>query len=161
MIKVYLVADMILFLLLSLSVSTSICLSMYSSLSFVPHSFLICLSIYPSLLLPSTGPPTTRTPTNVSVVDGSEASLVCPVAGYPLATVSWTLHGRPLTPTTRRTPRGDGTLAIQRVEAEYDVGHYSCIASDAQGRTATATFFLSVVSKEPWVLYPSSGSLLL
>ncbi|XP_071538976.1 cell adhesion molecule Dscam2-like isoform X2 [Panulirus ornatus] len=91
------------------------------------------------------GPPTTRKPANVSVVDGSEASLVCPVAGYPLATVSWTLHGRPLTPTARRTPRGDGTLAIQRVEAEYDVGHYSCIASDARGRTATATFFLSVV----------------
>nr|XP_045620714.1 Down syndrome cell adhesion molecule-like protein Dscam2 [Procambarus clarkii] len=91
------------------------------------------------------GPPTTRTPGNVSAVEGTEASLVCPVAGYPLATVSWTLHGRPLTSTSRRTPRGDGTLVIQSVEAEHDVGHYSCTATDAQGRSATATFFLAVV----------------
>ncbi|XP_042207955.1 Down syndrome cell adhesion molecule-like protein Dscam2, partial [Homarus americanus] len=91
------------------------------------------------------GPPTTRTPTNVSVVEGSEAWLVCPVAGYPITAVSWTLHGRPLTPTSRRTPRGDGALVIQSVEAQYDVGHYTCTASDAQGRSATATFFLAVV----------------
>ncbi|KAK8745262.1 hypothetical protein OTU49_000092, partial [Cherax quadricarinatus] len=91
------------------------------------------------------GPPTTRTPRNISAVELSEATLMCPVAGYPLTTVSWTLHGRPLTSTSRRTPRGDGTLIIQSVEAQHDVGHYTCTASDAQGRSATATFFLSVV----------------
>nr|XP_053631882.1 cell adhesion molecule Dscam2-like [Cherax quadricarinatus] len=91
------------------------------------------------------GQPTTRAPVNVSVVESSEATLVCPVAGYPIATVSWTLHGRPITSTSRRMPRGDRTLVIQRVEAQHDVGHYTCTASDAQGRSATATFFLSVV----------------
>lgn len=100
--------------------------------------------------LPRAGPPTTRPATNVSVVEGSEASLVCPVAGYPINSVSWTLHGRPLTPTTRRTPssRSKGrTLKFQSVEADYDVGRYTCTVSDAQGRSATASFFLGVVSK--------------
>ncbi|KAK7073926.1 hypothetical protein SK128_017781 [Halocaridina rubra] len=91
------------------------------------------------------GPPTSRTQVNVSVVAGTEATLVCPVAGYPLTTVSWRLHGRPLTPTARRSPRGDGTLVIQTVEGDQDVGRYTCTVSNAQGSTATAAFFLSVV----------------
>lgn len=83
----------------------------------------------------------------MTVVEGTEAKVSCPVAGYPLAGVTWALHGRPLTPTSRRAPRGDGTLVLQRVEAEHDVGRYSCTATGPQGRTDTASFFLSVVSK--------------
>ncbi|XP_068200860.1 cell adhesion molecule Dscam1-like [Palaemon carinicauda] len=91
------------------------------------------------------GPPTSRTQVNVSVAAGTEATLICPVAGYPITSVSWMLHNRPLTPTARRSPRGDGTLVIQTVEADQDVGKYTCTASSSQGRTATASFHLSVV----------------
>ncbi|XP_047494788.1 Down syndrome cell adhesion molecule-like protein Dscam2 [Penaeus chinensis] len=91
------------------------------------------------------GPPSSRTPSNVTVVDGAEATVVCPVAGYPIKAVAWTLHGRPLSPKPRRSPRADGSLVFQSVEAEQDVGRYTCTASNAQGRTATASFILDVL----------------
>lgn len=73
--------------------------------------------------------------------------MVCPVAGYPIKSVTWTLHGRPLSPKPRRSPRADGSLVFQSVEAEQDVGRYTCTASNAQGRTATASFILDVLSE--------------
>lgn len=106
-----------------------------------------CLFISsPVFLSPAAGPPTARGTFNVTVVEGTEAKVACPVAGFPLVGVTWALHGRPLTPTSRRLPRGD-TLFLQRVEAEQDVGRYSCTATGPQGRSDTATFFLAVVSK--------------
>ncbi|XP_076048902.1 cell adhesion molecule Dscam2-like isoform X5 [Oratosquilla oratoria] len=91
------------------------------------------------------GPPVARSPHNMSVVGGREAVIPCPVAGYPISKITWAVHGRPLTPTQGRGPRPDGSLVLRPADPEHHVGRYMCTASSSQGRSASASFFLSIV----------------
>ena len=52
------------------------------------------------------GPPTARSPTpNITGVSGGELVMPCPIAGYPLTRVTWSLHSKLLTPhATGRVP---------------------------------------------------------
>ncbi|XP_046406414.1 Down syndrome cell adhesion molecule-like protein Dscam2 [Ischnura elegans] len=91
------------------------------------------------------GLPSIRQMPNVSAVAGESLYITCPVAGYPIDTVSWEKGGRKLPLNRRQRVFSNGTLRIENVQRAPDRGLYRCTASNKQGRSAFQSVNINVI----------------
>ncbi|XP_047741073.1 Down syndrome cell adhesion molecule-like protein Dscam2 [Hyalella azteca] len=100
------------------------------------------------------GPPHVRPLGSVTAVAGETFRVRCPVAGYPIETITWAKDGRVLPNNRRQEVSISGVLSIRQVSQKEDRGSYTCTAADKQGNTATQTMHLDIV--EPPSVAPFS-----
>ncbi|KAG8225093.1 hypothetical protein J437_LFUL000072 [Ladona fulva] len=112
------------------------------------------------------GPPSARPPRNFTAVAGANTYLRCPVAGFPIAGVTWrrggaggadfprssssaasSASGNSFGHSTRFHSFANGTLLIREVDPTEDPGEYSCIATDPHGHAARSALQLHVMSE--------------
>ncbi|KAF2368155.1 Immunoglobulin I-set, partial [Trinorchestia longiramus] len=78
-------------------------------------------------------------------VAGETFRVRCPVAGYPIESITWAKEGRVLPNNRRQEVSATGVFSIRQVSQKEDRGAYTCTASDKQGNTATQTMHLDIV----------------
>lgn len=88
-----------------------------------------------------------RAPRNFTVVAGRDVYLRCPVAGFPISSVTWRRAGDSLPAHLRQRAFPNGTLLLQSVEGVADRGEYSCTATNQQGQSAQGRLYLDVMSE--------------
>ncbi|KAG8228351.1 hypothetical protein J437_LFUL006802, partial [Ladona fulva] len=91
------------------------------------------------------GLPSIRPMPNVSAVAGESLYITCPVAGYPIDSITWEKGGRKLPLNRRQRVFENGTLLIENVQRAPDRGLYSCTASNKQGRSAFQSVNINVI----------------
>lgn len=76
--------------------------------------------------------------------------LRCPVAGYPVTSVSWSRAGHRLPDNMRQRVFPNGTLLLRGVQGSAgsaDRGQYACTVTNQQGQLASSTLHLNVMSE--------------
>ncbi|XP_065340090.1 cell adhesion molecule Dscam1-like isoform X3 [Cloeon dipterum] len=91
------------------------------------------------------GPPSARPPRNLTVVAGTDVFLRCPVAGFPISSVTWRQGDLSLPANPRQRVFPNGTLLIKNVEGSVDSGQYSCVVSNTQGQSAQSSLGLDIM----------------
>ncbi|XP_054281239.1 cell adhesion molecule Dscam2-like [Macrosteles quadrilineatus] len=91
------------------------------------------------------GPPYVRPMPNISAVAGEPLLIACPVAGYPIDSITWEKEGRRLPLNRRQRVFPNGTLLLDNVQRDPDSGEYRCTAENKQGRTSSQQLHLSVI----------------
>ncbi|XP_059473435.1 cell adhesion molecule Dscam2-like isoform X2 [Neocloeon triangulifer] len=91
------------------------------------------------------GPPSARPPRNLTVVAGTDVYLRCPVAGFPISSVTWRQGDSSLPANPRQRVFSNGTLLIKNVEGSIDSGKYSCVVSNTQGQSAQSSLGLDIM----------------
>ncbi|XP_051167558.1 cell adhesion molecule Dscam2-like isoform X4 [Leptopilina boulardi] len=71
----------------------------------------------------------------ISAVAGKQLYIKCPVAGYPIEAIIWEKDGSRL-PTNMRQRVLNGTLTIETVQQNADLGTYTCTARNKHNFTA-------------------------
>ncbi|KAJ8871662.1 hypothetical protein PR048_027989 [Dryococelus australis] len=92
------------------------------------------------------GPPTPRLPHNLTAVAGMDVYLRCPVAGFPISSVTWQRTGTILPSHMRQKVLSNGTLLIKQVDGSSDRGEYLCSVTNQQGQSAQGRIYLDVMS---------------
>ncbi|XP_073994587.1 Down syndrome cell adhesion molecule 4 isoform X2 [Rhodnius prolixus] len=82
------------------------------------------------------GLPYIRVMPKVSTVAGSDLVIKCPVAGYPIESITWERDGVQLPVNRRQKVYSNGTLVIEQAQPSADVGTYTCQAQNRQKHTA-------------------------
>lgn len=95
----------------------------------------------------SAGPPSARPGQNLTVVAMTDVFLRCPVAGYPVTSVTWQKGNDPLSSLPRYRVFSNGTLYIKQVQGATDRGEYSCTVVNQHGLSAQGRLYLDVMSK--------------
>ncbi|EEB19411.1 Down syndrome cell adhesion molecule precursor, putative [Pediculus humanus corporis] len=90
------------------------------------------------------GLPYVRTMPSISAVAGKILIIKCPVAGYPIDSVSWEKDGVQL-PTSIRQRVINNTLSIENVQKDTDQGSYTCTAKNKQGHSSHKTVQVKVI----------------
>ncbi|XP_023234043.1 Down syndrome cell adhesion molecule homolog [Centruroides sculpturatus] len=98
------------------------------------------------------GPPFIKPMRNITVLDGQNIQISCPVSGYPIEKIYWERDGRILPHNHRQRSFNNGTLVIQEVQKRNDGGRYTCIAEDNKGRSARRDVTMTIMA--PPVLEP-------
>nr|CAD7578394.1 unnamed protein product [Timema californicum] len=111
----------------------------------VQHS--ATLNIYDGQVVASVpaGPPSARLPQNLTVVAGTDVFLRCPVAGFPISSVTWQRAGDILPSHLRQRVFPNGTLLVRQVDCSSDRGEYLCSATNQQGQSAQGRIYLDVM----------------
>ncbi|KAJ8879129.1 hypothetical protein PR048_019735 [Dryococelus australis] len=91
------------------------------------------------------GPPSARAPRNITAVAGTDVYLRCPVAGFPISSVTWQRGGDSLPSHLRHRTFPNGTLLVRQVDGAADRGEYLCFAANQQGQTAQSRIHLDVM----------------
>ncbi|XP_059489075.1 cell adhesion molecule Dscam2-like isoform X3 [Neocloeon triangulifer] len=91
------------------------------------------------------GRPSIRRMPDVSAVAGEPLFITCPVAGYPIDTITWEKGERKLPLNRRQHVFTNGTLLIDNVQRAGDHGLYTCTATNKQGLAASQAVSLSVI----------------
>nr|CAD7425866.1 unnamed protein product [Timema monikensis] len=91
------------------------------------------------------GPPSARLPQNLTVVAGTDVFLRCPVAGFPISSVTWQRAGDILPSHLRQRVFPNGTLLVRQVDCSSDRGEYLCSATNQQGQSAQGRIYLDVM----------------
>ncbi|XP_063232283.1 cell adhesion molecule Dscam2-like [Bacillus rossius redtenbacheri] len=91
------------------------------------------------------GPPSARAPRNITAVAGTDVFLRCPVAGFPISSVTWQRGGDALPSHLRHRTFPNGTLLVRQVDGPADRGEYLCFAANQQGQTAQSRVHLDVM----------------
>ncbi|KAK3930875.1 Down syndrome cell adhesion molecule-like protein Dscam2 [Frankliniella fusca] len=94
------------------------------------------------------GAPYVRPMPNISAVAGEPLFIACPVAGYPIETITWEKDGRVLPLNRRQHVFPNGTLHLENVQRDSDRGLYRCTASNKQGRSSSQALGLAVIGKD-------------
>ncbi|XP_022238880.1 Down syndrome cell adhesion molecule-like protein Dscam2 [Limulus polyphemus] len=90
------------------------------------------------------GPPVIRPMRNISVLAGDTMTLRCPVAGFPITSITWTRAGSPLPISLRQQVKPRGKLLVKKVDRETDEGEYTCTAKNSDGQSASGKVSVSV-----------------
>ncbi|XP_052126797.1 cell adhesion molecule Dscam2-like isoform X3 [Frankliniella occidentalis] len=102
----------------------------------------------------TTGPPTARPTLNLTAVADTDVFLRCPVAGFPVTSVTWQRAGSRLPDTLRQRLFPNGTLLLRGVQGAQDRGLYACTVTNQQGQLAASALHLNVM--KPPVIVPFS-----
>ncbi|XP_071566444.1 cell adhesion molecule Dscam2 isoform X1 [Temnothorax nylanderi] len=100
------------------------------------------------------GLPHVRTMGNYAAVAGETTVIKCPVAGFPIASITWEKDGQILPTSRRQEVSANGTLVLHRVDSSTDRGAYTCTAKNKQGRSDSQTIHIEV--KVPPTIAPFS-----
>ncbi|XP_042228251.1 LOW QUALITY PROTEIN: Down syndrome cell adhesion molecule-like protein Dscam2 [Homarus americanus] len=101
------------------------------------------------------GRPHVRPMGPMSAVAGETFTVRCPVAGYPISSISWAKSGRTLPINRRQVVSTDGELVITQVTRNADEGDYTCTATNKHGHASSQSLPLRVVEPpqvEPFTL---------
>ncbi|KYM82576.1 hypothetical protein ALC53_07067, partial [Atta colombica] len=90
------------------------------------------------------GLPHVRTMGNYAAVAGETTVIKCPVAGFPIASITWEKDGQILPTSRRQEVSANGTLVLYRVDSSTDRGAYTCTAKNKQGRSDSQTIHIEV-----------------
>ncbi|XP_060838237.1 cell adhesion molecule Dscam2 isoform X8 [Rhopalosiphum padi] len=80
-----------------------------------------------------------------NIVSGENLFVTCPVAGYPLESITWERDNRQLPINRKQKVFPNGTLIIENVERSSDQATYTCVARNAQGHTAKGNLEVQVM----------------
>ena len=81
---------------------------------------------------------------NLTTLSSTTVTILCPSSGLPAPTVTWTLHGRPLS--FGGTIFGNSTMMVIYNAGASDTGRYTCRAHNIKGDDS-ATSFVEVLGK--------------
>ncbi|XP_073953751.1 Down syndrome cell adhesion molecule 4 isoform X2 [Choristoneura fumiferana] len=82
------------------------------------------------------GLPYIREMPKVTAVAGSDLVIKCPVAGYPIESVSWERDGQTLPLNRRQRVFPNGTMIVEQTQRGEDAGTYTCQAANRQRHAA-------------------------
>ncbi|XP_050520789.1 cell adhesion molecule Dscam2 isoform X38 [Daktulosphaira vitifoliae] len=91
-----------------------------------------------------------------NIVSGENLFVTCPVAGYPLESITWERENRQLPINRKQKVFPNGTLIIENVERSSDQATYTCVAKNSQGHTAKGNLEVQVMVR-PQILPFSFG----
>ncbi|XP_031774447.1 Down syndrome cell adhesion molecule-like protein Dscam2 [Apis florea] len=100
------------------------------------------------------GLPHVRPMGNYAAVAGETTVIKCPVAGFPIASITWEKDGKVLPTSRRQEVFPNGTLVLHHVDRSTDHGAYTCTAKNKQGRSDSQTVHIEV--KVPPTIAPFS-----
>ncbi|XP_015186972.1 PREDICTED: Down syndrome cell adhesion molecule-like protein Dscam2 isoform X7 [Polistes dominula] len=100
------------------------------------------------------GLPHVRPMGNYAAVAGETTIIKCPVAGFPIASITWEKDGQILPTSRRQEVSPNGTLVLLKVDSAIDRGAYTCTAKNKQGRSDSQTVHIEV--KVPPTIAPFS-----
>ncbi|XP_050520784.1 cell adhesion molecule Dscam2 isoform X34 [Daktulosphaira vitifoliae] len=80
-----------------------------------------------------------------NIVSGENLFVTCPVAGYPLESITWERENRQLPINRKQKVFPNGTLIIENVERSSDQATYTCVAKNSQGHTAKGNLEVQVM----------------
>ncbi|XP_058789231.1 cell adhesion molecule Dscam2-like isoform X3 [Phymastichus coffea] len=98
------------------------------------------------------GPPHVRSMGNYAAVAGETTVIKCPVAGFPISSITWEKDGQVLPTSRRQEVSSNGTLILHQVDSNTDKGAYTCTARNQQGRFDSQT--VQIVVKVPPKIEP-------
>ncbi|KAI4491203.1 hypothetical protein M0802_010299 [Mischocyttarus mexicanus] len=90
------------------------------------------------------GLPHVRPMGNYAAVAGETTIIKCPVAGFPIASITWEKDGQILPTSRRQEVSPNGTLVLHHVDSATDRGAYTCTAKNKQGRSDSQTVHIEV-----------------
>ncbi|CAK9819274.1 Cell adhesion molecule Dscam2 [Anthophora plagiata] len=90
------------------------------------------------------GQPHVRQMGNYAAVAGETTVIKCPVAGFPIASITWEKDGKVLPTSRRQEVFLNGTLVLHHVDRSTDHGAYTCTAKNKQGRSDSQTVHIEV-----------------
>ncbi|XP_015600048.1 Down syndrome cell adhesion molecule-like protein Dscam2 isoform X2 [Cephus cinctus] len=90
------------------------------------------------------GLPHVRPMKNYPAVAGETMVIKCPVAGYPIDSITWEKDGQALPTSRRQEVSSNGTLVLHRVDSSIDPGVYTCTARNKQGNSDSQTVRIEV-----------------
>ncbi|KAK8720692.1 hypothetical protein OTU49_013154, partial [Cherax quadricarinatus] len=91
------------------------------------------------------GRPLVRAMGSLSAVAGETFTVKCPVAGYPIASITWSKGGRVLPINRRQRVSAEGVLSVRQVSRLADQGDYTYTATSKQGYPSSQTLQLRVL----------------
>ncbi|KAJ8960259.1 hypothetical protein NQ318_003984 [Aromia moschata] len=74
-----------------------------------------------------------------------DTDLQCPVAGYPIETITWEREGQVLPVNRRQRVYSNGTLVVEQTQRREDAGTYTCQAQNRQRNTARRDVEVQVI----------------
>lgn len=94
-------------------------------------------------------------------VAGTSLVIKCPVAGYPIETITWEREGQMLPVNRRQRVYTNGTLVIEQTQRTEDAGTYTCQAQNRQRHSARRDLEVQIngksLEKEPEGSEPGSS----
>ncbi|XP_015126574.1 Down syndrome cell adhesion molecule-like protein Dscam2 isoform X1 [Diachasma alloeum] len=90
------------------------------------------------------GLPHVRPMGNYAAVAGETTVIKCPVAGFPIASITWEKDGQVLPTSRRQEVSPNGTLILHNVDSSTDRGSYTCTARNKQGHYDSQTVQIEV-----------------
>ena len=93
----------------------------------------------------------------MKVVAGKSMFVTCPVAGYPISSVTWEKEGRQLPFNDRQTVFTNGTLVISDVQRKEDAAKYTCVARNDEGYSARSDLSVTVMGKNSEMICNVTG----
>ena len=81
------------------------------------------------------------------MVAGKAMAVTCPVAGYPISSITWEKEGRQLPFNDRQTVFRNGTLVITNLQRKEDAATYTCVARNDEGYSARSDLVVTVMGK--------------
>ncbi|PSN42210.1 hypothetical protein C0J52_11247 [Blattella germanica] len=91
------------------------------------------------------GLPYIRIMPKITAVAGSDLTIKCPVAGYPIESIVWERDGTVLPMNRRQRVYSNGTLIIEHAQRQADAGTYTCQAQNRQKHTARRDVEVQVI----------------
>ncbi|CAG9123879.1 unnamed protein product [Plutella xylostella] len=91
------------------------------------------------------GLPFIREMPKVTAVAGSDLVIKCPVAGYPIETITWERDGQTLPLNRRQRVFPNGTLVVEQTQRAEDAGTYTCQAANRQRHAARRDVELQIL----------------
>lgn len=87
-------------------------------------------------------------PSTLTAVAGKSFYIKCPVAGYPITSITWEKDEQLLPSTIRQTVSQNGTLTIRDIDRAVDSGWYTCTATNKQGSSNKRGVHINVVGMD-------------
>lgn len=81
----------------------------------------------------------------ITGVAGSDLTVKCPVAGYPIDKIHWERDGQTLPVNRRQRAYNNGTLFIEQLQRLEDAGTYTCMAQNKQNQISRRNVEIQVL----------------